>query len=161
MSDLKTLSQKRAQYAFECVNPLKGIVLEKYLTIVRSLPSMVRINGLGQTIAFLMSKKEHELLVKHLTVWLCEEMTSPVYSKVTTNESPKTKLLQRLVSSNALSQQRATIEIEELSVWLKRFAESAGKNESTHAEPSVPQQILDSPNNGQDPANDGGSTENV
>jgi CRISPR-associated protein Cmr5 len=81
---------------------------------------LVLTNGLGQTLAFLKSKSDHEkeLLYEHLSVWLLAQMTwSP-------QTQQKTDLLERLIHESSATYRRATIETLAFLNWLKRFADA-------------------------------------
>jgi CRISPR-associated protein Cmr5 len=64
MANLKTLTQKYALYAFECINEVKKIKNKKlerdYRSRVKRLPAMITHNGLLTTLAFLYSKATFE-----------------------------------------------------------------------------------------------------
>ena len=63
MADVNRVSKenKRAAFAYEQINRIKGEKEEetqkKFRSLVRSLPLMIRTNGLGTTVTFLFSKK--------------------------------------------------------------------------------------------------------
>jgi len=98
----QTLEQIRGQEAWRRVNQIKGESkarkdngqLEKdYRSRVRSLNSMIQINGLGSTLGFLKAKSKQEnnetynasyLLLEHLTAWMSERNFIP--SNKTSNE---------------------------------------------------------------------------
>ena len=85
----QTLEQMRAKAAWLRVNQIKGESKERqnkdkdkgslekeYRSRVRSLNTMIQINGLGSTLGFLKAKSEPRnapyLLLEHLTKWMIE-----------------------------------------------------------------------------------------
>ena len=119
-SVLRTLEQKRAKHAWDCVQKVKSQPFASdYRSIAVKVPSLILTNGLGQTLAFLKAKgknepaNEHEILYKHIEEWLQRQL------------GINKNLLDWLVN-NATSQQYrlATMEALALLQWLKRFAEA-------------------------------------
>jgi len=119
-SALRTLEQKRAKHAWDCVQKVKSQPFASdYRSIAVKVPSLILTNGLGQTLAFLKAKgknepaNEHEILYKHIEEWLQRQL------------GINKNLLDWLVN-NATSQQYrlATMEALALLQWLKRFAEA-------------------------------------
>lgn len=89
--DLQTLEQKRAAKAWCQVKAVPKDIQKDYRSLVRKMPAMIRINGLGQTLAFLLAQEKKAadvirqynvkqtngkklgadgLLYKHLEEWL-------------------------------------------------------------------------------------------
>ncbi len=64
----QSLDQKRARYAWECVENVTG----DYVNLAKAAPSLIMTNGLMQTLAFFKSKgKEHHTdLLDHILGWL-------------------------------------------------------------------------------------------
>ena len=95
----QTLEQIRGQEAWHYVNQIKdeskdnGQLEKDYRSRVRSLNSMIQINGLGSTLGFLKAKSKQEkneppnashLLLNHLTEWMSKQNFIP--SNETFNE---------------------------------------------------------------------------
>jgi CRISPR-associated protein Cmr5 len=120
MPELKTLDQQRAAFAWDKVSALGGS--KDYRSLVRQLPSMVQTNGLAQTLAFLLApsgaKKD---LYQQLQQWLCTEAPHPVYPK---EEGKEISLMRSLTRGDSLTLRRATLEVQALALWLKRFSEA-------------------------------------
>jgi len=129
---LRSLEQKRAKYAWECIQEAKGdIDLEnKYKSYVRSAPSYIQINGLGNTLAFYKSKFEadlrkkgenelsadkraYKLLYDHLNGWRKELRGGKDILEWIRDEN-----------TSSLMVFQATKEIIALLNWMKRFAEA-------------------------------------
>ncbi len=91
----QTIEQMRGQEAWRRVNQIKdeskdrkdnGQLEKDYRSRVRSLNSMIQINGLGSTLGFLKAKSKQEnnepynasyLLLEHLTAWMSERNFIP------------------------------------------------------------------------------------
>jgi len=129
---LRSLEQERAKYAWECIQEAKGdIDLEnKYKSYVRSAPSYIQINGLGNTLAFYKSKFEadlrkkgenelsadkraYKLLYDHLNGWRKELRGGKDILEWIRDEN-----------TSSLMVFQATKEIIALLNWMKRFAEA-------------------------------------
>jgi len=82
---------------------------------------LVLTNGLGQTLAFLRSKKkegqsdEHSVLCGHLSVWTMGQVAS---------DAGNQDLLEWVLNHDSVAYRRATTEALAYLTWLKRFAEA-------------------------------------
>ena len=91
-----------------------------YGSQARGLPALIQTNGLGQTLAYLLSKgkgdpgKPHQLLYQHTSRWVTEQL------KWGTGDD----LLVRLTQESSANYRRATSEAMALLIWLRRFAEA-------------------------------------
>lgn len=131
---LHTLEQERAKLAWSQVTEESTKSFgDNYRSIVRKAPAMIKINGLGQFLAFLLAKagesarrieeprnnpsKPEGLLYRHIGTWLaCEQ--SPVWLP------PGDSLMERVVSCDSRVYRHATAETLAYLGWLKRFAEA-------------------------------------
>lgn len=136
----KTQEQERASFAWESVKKVgdKG----KYKDVIRKFPSMVITNGLGNALAFLLSKgtkeiekdengkkvkvkepdggSEHGQLYLHLQEWLCDRR-----KLITKGQAHDDfRLMQGLIQEKSPTYRHATMEALALAGWLKRFAEA-------------------------------------
>lgn len=105
---------RRKIMAWNCA--VQGQKLKKeYLNAVKSLPSLLRSNGLGATIAFLESKKHqhHMRLLEHVSKYLCA-----IFPELTNNNVSKQL---RLRSSSET--RNLTTELTSFAVWLRYYAE--------------------------------------
>lgn len=120
MAGLQTLDQQRAAFAWDKVSALGGS--KEYRSLVRQLPAMVQTNGLAQTLAFLLApsgaKKD---LYQQLQQWLCTAAPHPVYP---TQADEEIHLMRRLTRGDSQTLRHATLEVQALALWLKRFAEA-------------------------------------
>lgn len=128
MPELQTLDQQRAAFAWDKVNALGG-GLGDYLSLVRQLPAMVQTNGLGQTLAFLLIQDGAKYrLYEHLQDWLCADSPHPVYLAPKPapgqTQGQDLRLIRKLTTGDSLKLRHATLEVQALALWLKRFAEA-------------------------------------
>ncbi len=132
---VRSLEQKRAKYAWECIRKVKqknkNDLNEKYRSYVRSAASYIQVNGLGNTLAFYKSKstsddkknknstekEAYKLLYEHINGWFKEHIKS--------NKSNDKDLLYWICNEKTSSIEvfRVTKEIIALLNWMKRFAE--------------------------------------
>lgn len=126
----RNLEQIRAKQAWGGVREAKaqgGDTTKDYGTLARDLPSLLHTNGLGQTLAFLQSKKDgHRLLLQHVSAWVMGQMGVQDMD-----------LLDWVISiADGQEYRRATAEAMAFAEWLKRFAESElpsdGRNGDSH-----------------------------
>jgi CRISPR-associated protein Cmr5 len=118
MSQQRSLEQKRAAQAWDCVTQVKNTNYKKdYLPLARSAPADIQSNGLGQTLAFWRAKKkdEHTALYQHVAAW--------VKTQVQFNQPPD--LLEWIMKQAGTDEyRRATTEAIAFLSWIKRFAEA-------------------------------------
>jgi len=151
----RTLEQKRAKYALlDVIMPVKEIhdelkskkgmnkeaennfkdydkFVKKYATFIRRTPTMILNNGLGQALAFLLSKQNKESAAKdfyeQLQKWLCgnkddgnKHETYP--ARVYTTGEPD--LIYQLMAGTRQEYMRAQTEALALFDWMKKFADA-------------------------------------
>lgn len=113
--------QQRAKKAWELINTIPpGEKMDKYASLAKSAPVMILANGLGQTIAFFISKSngsnEYASLLEHLDIWLYENVAW------SGDISGKGKLMERIINENSQGYRMATEEALAFLSWIKRFA---------------------------------------
>lgn len=128
----QTLEQTRARAAWKLVREAEGQgkdIFEKYEGLVKKFPAMINFNGLGQSIAFLFSKKKGDnaegLLLNHLEKWLIlsdlnkdEHYFACPYPE----EMNSLKLLEAIQLNNSARYFLATQEALSFINYLRRFA---------------------------------------
>ncbi len=143
MNNLKGIENGRAQFAYECVEDAKKAYKEKaqidgqfyhtdkYDSYVSKVPMMIQVNGLGNTLAFILSKKQKEkkekekenpknaydLIYSQITKWFTEER------KYLLNIEETDDLVKKVVALESKEYRIVTIEVLSLFNWLKRFAD--------------------------------------
>jgi len=149
---LKTLEQKRAARAWKQVEEIvqrkpQNKLGENYRTIVRKAPAMVKMNGLGQMLAFLLAKEEKSAqdvrrkgpsqaegyLYKHLEEWLLDPDAPVAWSTAQppgqrqSNQGQREEehtLIGKLMEVDSVVYRQVTREALAYLGWLKRFAEA-------------------------------------
>jgi CRISPR-associated protein Cmr5 len=130
---IRTMEQRRAQFAWSKVSGIDSSLREEYKDVVRKFPSMVIANGLGQALAFLMAKgskqeggaarpdekSEHGLLYLHLEEWICEST-----NLIRCSEKGPFRLMRALTEQDSDRYRLVTMESLAIASWLKRFAEA-------------------------------------
>jgi len=126
---MPTLAQKRAADAYNKVyaiahqSEFEGI-RKNYGSLARSISSMIQINGLGPTLAFLKAKAEGNsqkpsmILYGHFNSWLISQIRD-------STQNPA-DFLHWITNQNSTAYHKATIEALEYGNWIKRFAEAEG-----------------------------------
>lgn len=119
----RSLDNDRAVFAYEKVSEVKQPNAKEFRSLVRSVPAMIQMNGLGATIAFLYAKKEdkkkkdknhHGELYDILSNWSKKQS----YMK----NMPK-DLMEAIMELDSNTYRRLTKEMMQLMMWIKRFAE--------------------------------------
>ncbi len=121
-SKRQTLEQKRAASAWSDIETIKTDQQKsKYGTLARKLPSMIQINGLGTTLAFLLAKGKnkaddgHMLIFDHLSTWVLAQL------EVQGNYN---NLMMLVHKADMDIYRRATSEAIQYGIWLKRYVEA-------------------------------------
>jgi CRISPR-associated protein Cmr5 len=117
-SNTQTLQQKRAQRAWEDVQSVRSKPdPDRYGSLVRGLPAMIKSQGLAPTLAFLdaKGKPHHKAAHSHLSRWVLGQLGAG-------NEQ---SLLEWVIKQDSAMYRRATTEAIEYLTWLKRFAEAS------------------------------------
>ncbi|GBD21228.1 hypothetical protein HRbin28_01677 [bacterium HR28] len=120
----RTLEQQRAAAAWQCVTAARNTqYAEDYGQLARQAASLVQMHGLGQTLAFLMSKRPkkqnevngHLQLARDLSRWVSQQILGESRDD-----------LREWIASQAdvAAYRRATVEALAFLTWLKRFAEA-------------------------------------
>lgn len=126
---LQTLEQRRAKQAWDdvqaVVNHPDGEFKKRYGSLARRVPTLVLTNGLGQTLAFLLSKSknnednseqnEHGLLFHQISNWTMSRVAPG---------AKDSDLLVWILNNNSDAYRLATVEALAYLTWLKRFAEA-------------------------------------
>lgn len=132
---LHTLEQERARLAWSQVTEASTKRLgDEYRSVVRKAPAMIKINGLGQFLAFLLAKEEKAagtlerpdaspekaegLLYRHVALWFASEECPVRWG------AQREPLMKRVISADSRVYRHATAEALAYLGWLKRFAEA-------------------------------------
>ncbi len=128
------LEQQRAASAWTMIETVTGEKLQKkYGTLARKLPTMIQMNGLGSTLAFLKSKYKkdegHQYIFDHLSNWVAAYVDSKTPQDFDRLVERATKEKQRdlldIVRKEDMDvYRRATTEAIAYGIWLKRYVEA-------------------------------------
>jgi CRISPR-associated protein Cmr5 len=126
----QTLEQQRALYALQTIQSHTTDAdtdKSRYATLVRSLPSMVLQNGLGQALAYLLADaggargKPAGRLYAELEQWLAGDVAAgrpePVYKR-------NSDLIEVLMAGSRSQYQRAQVTSLALLAWMRKFADA-------------------------------------
>lgn len=136
---IKTLEQKRAEYAFNIVNEIKKdeSCASDFSGLIAKMSSYILTNGLGNTIAFLFSKgKDHHLIVAGLMAdWILrknklnrseqiERLSNDWIFNINQVKENFNEIIDKLILNVNMSFYTViTNELLALFVWLKRFCD--------------------------------------
>jgi len=94
---------------------------ENYRSYAKKLPQMILSNGLGQSLAFIFSKKKdgnaYDLLYKHISEYMESDNTIRI------SKDKEKDIVEWVISLDSLTYRYATEEILVFLNWLRRFAE--------------------------------------
>ncbi len=151
MSNRKKLEQGRAEFAYQCAEKGKEVSLKKtnidvtyykdskYKSYVKSIPMMIKANGLGSTFAFILSKgakdkkqdrrnekagEENNPKNAYDLIYLQTYNYLSSFDKLGLFDSSQDEDLVKIIISKDSSQYRyLTVETLAFFNWLRRFAE--------------------------------------
>lgn len=120
----QTLEQQRAARAWECVAAVKETSYpSEYGQLAREAASLVQLHGLGQTLAFLFSKKPEQSGQINAHLHLARDLSRWIGKQVIGQEQDD--LREWIVCQASVAEyRRATLEALAFLSWLKRFAEA-------------------------------------
>lgn len=137
---IHTLTQERADFALRGIETVEQYYtrdvkkLAEYSTLARSLPAMLRVNGLGSTLAFLSAKAKRNTPQESPPACLYIQICEWLNQKVRRPDPPEgaEALFTWLVgeNSNSTIYRRAGTEAEQLAIWLRRFVEAKNWGDS-------------------------------
>ena len=114
---MRTLEQERAKYAYDKIMLVKDKDFEEdYSRYVKSAPTLILTNGLGNTLAFYKSKKNeaYSELYNHIEEWLKRRGYC--------NENQDA--LEWIANTDSLLVFQATQEVLALLNWMTKFAKA-------------------------------------
>lgn len=123
--DMQTKQQKRANFALKKINEYKSSNMSAtdfhdLAKLLLCTPNMILSNGLGQTLAFLLSKKEkkHKITFIIIKEWLQDSANSPI--NIVGNEDKEfLTAFSEIDQKKYIDAQNETLRLME---WLKRYA---------------------------------------
>jgi CRISPR-associated protein Cmr5 len=134
ISTVKGLEQGRAKFAYECAVVGSKIKKNKeYKSYVKKIPMLIKINGIGETFAFINSKKDgnenksgyaYQLIYSQTTKWLIKD------EKKLINLSENDDLIEKIISLDSPVYRAVTNEVIAFFTWLTRFADGLIEGEA-------------------------------
>ncbi len=121
----QTLEQKRAQFALTEIERLNNAPFQKECrAYLSNLPAMVRMNGLGQTMAFCLmkSKEKNSLGYAYNAIYNIIEKWFQNENKMILKNVTPGQLMHAITRADMLTYRQAEIELLQLLDWLKKFA---------------------------------------
>jgi CRISPR-associated protein Cmr5 len=120
MEKIQTKQQQRAAFALESLQKIGTPVSKDTANFIVGTPTMILTNGIGQTLAFLLSKKsgKEKQVYDILKKWLCKTMNGQFGADSATD-------IEFIKKFNAITQQeylQAQQEALRFLEWLKRYA---------------------------------------
>lgn len=117
---MKTLGQKRAAFALEKIFSIASKINDKdeFKSFTAGIPSMLLMNGFGQTLSFMVAKgdQKHLDVFDMLKIWLTEE-TGLIKSSL-----DRRGFLLNIADTDQKNYLEAQNEALALLEWIKRFA---------------------------------------
>jgi CRISPR-associated protein Cmr5 len=127
---LSGLEQGRALYAYDCARQGQELPAGKeYKSYVKKIPALIKMNGLGATVAFIAAKKKddrnkkeyaYEVIYTQLQRWLVQKGLV----------ERQQDLAAAVVALDSLSYRMVTGEVLALFKWVSRFAEGLIEGEA-------------------------------
>lgn len=96
---------------------------DKYLIACKNVPSQMKVNGFGMTMAYLFSKKDSRCLYNDIVDWLNLQF----YHNDETIKGEE--FLKKIVNADSFEYMQMSKEAMALLIWMKRFAEGMLKND--------------------------------
>ena len=120
---LRSMDQERAEFALKKIQAILGgldtshkVEVRRYLN---NLPALIRMNGLGQALAFFRMKgesKAHDTIYRMVSAWLCDAGSKGrIFSE-------SADALSAITQSDMAHYMAAQNEALALLQWLKKFA---------------------------------------
>lgn len=139
---INELEQGRAKFAYDCAVKA-GSQNKEYKSLVKKVPMLIKTNGLGNTYAFLLSKKKekendkngvkvktpHEMVYQQTSDWLKKDPKGLISDRL--KAEGNNDLVQILIDLEDPAIYRAvTVEVLAFFNWLRRFAEGLIEGEA-------------------------------
>ncbi|MDD2234378.1 MAG: type III-B CRISPR module-associated protein Cmr5 [Desulfitobacteriaceae bacterium] len=117
----------RAQYAFETVrrfvegNIQRDNKLKEYRSYAKKLPAMIKVNGLGQTLAFCFAKgDQYKVLYQQIYDWIKQKQPDLLEEY---HEKRNMEFVEIVVAMNSNDYRIISNEVLALLDWMRRFAD--------------------------------------
>lgn len=127
-SNIKCLEQGRAKFAYICaIEGSKSSKPNDYKPYVKKIPMLIKTNGVGETFAFVNSKKSNEayrLIYDQTTKWIIKD------DKRLFDMKEGDDLVEKIISLDSTQYRAVTNEIMAFFNWLRRFVDGLIEGDS-------------------------------
>ncbi len=119
---IRSMEQDRAKFALEKIeeaNTLPGELPKEIRRYLNSLPALIRMNGLGQALAFFYMKGTdtgHRYIYNMISTWLCVDGSK---GRIFTEHNDVLKAITQSEVRHYMAAQNEALALLE---WLKKFA---------------------------------------
>lgn len=125
----RDIDRQRADFAWQNIQEVTSKASsdkKEYGSLARKMPTLIQINGLAQTLAFLKAKGKghHFQIYNHLSYWFCYRF----------NLNKENGLMNYIINLDSKTYRLATTEALAFLQWLKRFAEAELPSEEDNNE---------------------------
>ena len=138
VTTLKQIEQGRATHAYDAVNGINQIeglsekeakrLKESYKSAAKKLPVLIKTNGLGQTLAFVKSKRAKRNKPKNGYDKLYKQIGGWLQTKDAEGFPEGCDLVKQVIELESSSYRQVTIETLALLNWMRRFVEGLMKD---------------------------------
>ncbi len=136
LSNIKGLEQARASFAFKvakAASEKQGKAPKEYKSYAKKLPMMIKTNGLGASLAFVLSKSKNkdgrsttwDFIYKDIQTWLGQD-----HKKFLLGNHINKDLANAIIELDSTQYRAVTIEVLAFLNWLRRFAEGLIEGEA-------------------------------
>ncbi len=135
LSNMKQSELNRAKFAYDCVDSVLSKnkkTQESYKSYVKKIPTLIQVNGLAGTFAFVFSKKGDKEGQKEAYKIIYEQVDN--WLKQNYKNDNNEELAKWIIEQNPKLYKAITIEVLALFSWLKRFAEGMIEGEENNGE---------------------------
>ena len=132
LAKIKKIELDRAKFAYECVDKVEDKPFkENYKSYVKKIPTLIQVNGLAGTFAFIFSKKGEGSKQKEAYKIIYEQVDN--WLKKNYKKNNDEELIKWIVNIEDPKLYKAiTIEVLALFSWLKRFVEGMIEGEENN-----------------------------
>lgn len=120
---LRSMDQERAEFALKKIQAILGGTDQSHKAEVRrylnNLPALIRMNGLGQALAFFRMKGEgtaHDAIYRMVSTWLCDASSK---GRIFSEDADVLTLITQSDMAHYMAAQNEALALLQ---WLKKFA---------------------------------------
>lgn len=132
VTTLKGIEQGRAKYAFDSVKEISENgakrLKESYKSAAKKLPVLIKTNGLGQTLAFVKSKRAKEGKPKNGYDKLYAQVGAWFQTKDAEGFPEGCDLVEKVIQLESPLYRQVTVETLALLNWVRRFVDGLMKD---------------------------------